>query len=101
MIYMWQEGSRKRRNNEKPYFWFQTSNQAAAAKMKRREKFKLVGYGYKCPLWIFQAQFDRPDIAREVLRTLAGNKIEYISAEDVFVARVTETPSQPKKSPQS
>ena len=101
MIYMWQENPRQRGKKGKSYFWFQTENRAAAAKMKRREKFKLVGRGFKCPIWIFQAQFARPDIARKVLRTLAGSKVKYLSSENVFCARVTNSPSEPKKSPRS
>jgi hypothetical protein len=100
MIYMWQEAPRKRGKEEGSYFWFQTDNSAAAAKMKRREKFKLVGRGYKCSLWIFQAQFARPDIARKVLRTLAGSKVKYDAKEGVYFAKVIESINQEKLSSQ-
>ena len=101
MIYMWQENPRQRGKKGKSYFWFQTENKEAAAKMKRREKFKLVGRGFKYPIWIFQAPFDRPDIARNALKTLAGSKVKFLPSENVFCAKVTDCPSTPKKSPQS
>ena len=38
MIYMWKE------ERGKPYYRFQTDDKKTADKMKRRNKFKLVGY---------------------------------------------------------
>jgi hypothetical protein len=52
--------------------------------LKRREKFKLVGWGVNCPLWIFQAQFKRPDIAKKAFESLAGSKAIFDSKEDLF-----------------
>jgi hypothetical protein len=91
MIYMWQESPRKRHSKEKPYFRFQTDNIAAAEMMKSIESFKLVGYGSNCPLWIFRAQFKRPDIAQKVLKLLAGSKVNYDAREEVYSAKVIES----------
>ena len=82
MIYMWQET----RGNK--YYRFQTTNKTAAIKMKRREKFKLVGFGFKRDIWIFQVEFSRPDIARKVLKTLSGGKAEFDAGEEIFYSKV-------------
>jgi hypothetical protein len=44
--------------------------------MKGRKKFELTGRSMNCPLWIFQTEFSRPDIARKALKTLTGNSIK-------------------------
>lgn len=78
MNYFWQE------ERGKPYYRFQTDDKIIADKMKRREKFKLVGRGFNCPLWIFQAIFTRPDIARKAFQTLTGSKAVLDKEHDVF-----------------
>lgn len=85
MIYMWQE------TKGEIFYRFQTENRDAANKMKRREKFKLVGTGYNCSLWIFQARFTRPIIARKALKTLAGSKVEFNEKEEIYLARINMT----------
>lgn len=79
---MWQE------ERSKPYYRFQTENREAANKMKRREKFKVVGVGHNCRFWIFQAKFSRPDIARKALKALSGSKVEFNKKEDIFYSRI-------------
>ena len=81
MIYMWQE-------EREPYYRFQTTNRKAAEKMKRREKFKLVGKGVNCDLWVFRAFFERMDIAKKALKTLSGGKVEFARDEEIFYSRV-------------
>lgn len=68
------------------YYWFQTNNREAANKMKRRNKFKLVSYGVNCDLWVFEAIFTRPDIARNALKTLAGNVVKFDKKDEVYEA---------------
>ncbi len=70
------------------FYRFQTENRDAANKMKRREKFKLVGFGYNCKLWIFQAIFTRPIVARKALKTLTGSKAEFNEKEEIYFARI-------------
>jgi hypothetical protein len=88
MIYMWQKKRGKR------FYRFQTSNKNAASMMKRRKKFKLSGYGFNCGMWIFVAEFSRPDIARKALKTISGGKIEYDNKEDIFYCRINELNQQ-------
>lgn len=78
MTYMWKE------ERGKPFYRFQTDEREIANKMKRREKFKLVGNGMNCPLWIYQATFSRPDIAKKAFKTIAGGKVEFDIREDVY-----------------
>jgi len=82
MISMWQE---IRGEN---YFRFQTKNKDAAQKMKRRSKFKLAAWGVNCDWWIFLATFQRPDIAKKALKTLAGNTVKFDKKDDVFYAPI-------------
>lgn len=82
MIAMWQL-----LHGEK-YFWFQTNNKEAANRMKRRNKFRLVSYGVNCDYWVFEAIFTRPDIARNALKTLAGNAVKYNKNDDVYFAPI-------------
>ena len=44
--------------------------------MKGRKKFTLTGRGMNCPLWIFIAEFSRPDIAKKTLKALTGNSVK-------------------------
>ena len=90
MIYMWQE------ERGKPYYRFQTEDKKTADKMKRRNKFKLVGIGFNTNLWIFQATFTRPDIAKKALKTLSGNKVKFNQEEEIFYSE-TNTSNEEKK----
>jgi len=63
---MWQE------ERGKKYYRFQTDEREIANKMKRRNKFELVGWGDNCELWIFQSIFSRPDIARNAFKSITG-----------------------------
>jgi hypothetical protein len=78
MTYMWQE------ERGKSFYKFQTDEKEIANKMKRREKFNLVGWGVNCPLWIYQATFSRPDIAKKAFKTIMGGKVEFNIREDIF-----------------
>ena len=78
MNYMWKE------ERGKNFYRFQTDDKLLADKMKRRKKFKLVGWGVNCPLWIYQALFTRPDIARKAFKTITGRKIDYDVLEEIF-----------------
>lgn len=78
MTSMWQE------ERGKHFYRFQTDNKEISNKMKRRNKFKLVGYGYNCTLWIYQAVISRPDIARNILKTLSGGIVKFNEKEDLF-----------------
>jgi len=82
MISMWQliRGDK--------YFWFQTKNRNTANKMKRRKNFRIVSYGVNCDHWIFEALFTRPDIARNAVKTLAGNAVKFDKKDDVFYASI-------------
>lgn len=82
MIFMWQE------NRGEHYYRFQTENKVIAARMKRRNKFRLTARGINCDIWIYQAIFSRPDIARKALKTLAGNTVKYDKKEDIFYAPI-------------
>lgn len=78
MTYMWQEG-----RGEK-YYRFQTDGKEIAEKMRRRQKFILVGEGVNCDLWIFQATFTRPDIARKAFKSLTKGEIKFDDHEEIF-----------------
>lgn len=78
MTYMWQE------ERAKPYYRFQTDEREIHNRMKRREKFKLVADGVNCNLWIYQANAARPDIARKMLKTLSGAKVNFDAKAEVF-----------------
>jgi hypothetical protein len=75
---MWQE------ERGKPYYRFQTDDKLIHQKMKRREKFNLVGEGVNCNLWIYQAEISRPDIARKILKSLSGAQVNFDSKADIF-----------------
>ena len=89
-LIMWQE------ERGKCYFRFQTEEKIIADKMKRRNKFKLVGSGFNTNLWIFQATFTRPDIAKKALKTLSGNKVKFNQEEEIFYSE-TNTSNKEKK----
>jgi len=78
MVYMWQE------QKGKPYYRFQTDDKDIADKMKRRNKFELVGWGVNCELWIYQVSFSRLDIAKKVFETLIGKKSNFNSKDEIF-----------------
>ncbi len=78
MTCMWQE------ERGKEFYRFQTDERDIANKMKRRNKFELVGWGVNCNLWIFQSTFSRPDIARKAFQTLTEGKIEFDDREEIF-----------------
>ncbi len=90
MTYMWQE----ERGNK--YYRFQTDERDIAKKMRRRNKFELVGWGVNCELWIFQAIYSRPDIARNALKSITGRKVEYDDREEIFFSEGTLSSSQRK-----
>ena len=75
---MWQEVRGKK------YYRFQTDEREIAYKMKRRNKFELVGWGVNCELWIFWTTFSRPDIARKAFKTLTEGEIEFDDREEIF-----------------
>jgi len=52
--------------------------------MKGRKKFTLAGRGMNCPLWIFQAEFVRPDIAKKALKTLTGNGVKLDKKDNIL-----------------
>ena len=85
MIEMWQE------ERGKPFYRFQTKNREAANKMKRRNKFELSSLGLNCNWWVFVATFNRPDIAKKTLKTLAGNVVKFDKKDDVFYALIDIT----------
>ncbi len=78
MTYLWQE------QRGKPFYRFQTDDYKIASKMKGRKKFTLAGRGMNCPLWIFIAEFIRPDIAKKALKTLTGNSVKIDKKEDIL-----------------
>ncbi|MBL1123908.1 MAG: hypothetical protein D8M26_13620 [Ignavibacteriae bacterium] len=90
MIYMWQE------NRGEQYYRFQTNNRAIAERMKRRIKFHLTACGINCEIWIYQAIFSRPDIARKALKTLAGNTVKFDKKEDIFYASISMSENKNK-----
>lgn len=78
MTYLW-----KMQRGLKTYR-FQTDNREIHNKMKRREKFILVAEGVNCDLWIYQVQISRPDIARNILKSLCENEVKFDSKEELF-----------------
>ena len=78
MTYLWQE------QRGKPFYRFQTDDYKIAAKMKGRKKFTLTGRGINCSLWIFQAEFSRSDIAKQVLKTLTGNSVKIDQKDNIM-----------------
>jgi len=78
MTSMWQE------ERGKPYYRFQTDEREINNKMKRRNKFELVGWGVNCNLWIYQVQFKRPDIAKKTFKALTGKMAILDKKKDVF-----------------
>lgn len=80
MTYMWRE------EKGKPFYRFQTDEKEISDKMKRRQKFILSASGYNTPLWVFQTTFNRADIAKKVLKTLTGGKIEFDASEDIYLS---------------
>ena len=90
MTYMWQE------ERGKKYYRFQTDEREVANKLKRRNKFEIVGWGVNCELWIFQAIFSRPDIARNAFQSITGRKAEYDDREEIFFSEGTLSSPQRK-----
>lgn len=90
MIYMWKE------ERGQPYYRFQTENRKAADKMKRRQNFKLVGWGADCPVWIFAAKINRGDTAKNVLKTLSGNVVKFDKNEDLFYSPINLSSKEKK-----
>lgn len=78
------------------YFWFQTKDRSIYKKMKKRKKFRLISTGVNCDWWIFEAIFTRPDIARNALKTLAGNPVKYDKKDDIFYAEIRLPKSKSK-----
>ena len=78
MTSMWKE------EKGKPYFRFQTDEIEIRNKMKRRNKFVLVGWGVSCELWIYQVSFSRTDIAKKAFETLVGKKSNFDSKAEIF-----------------
>ena len=78
MTSMWQE------ERGKKYYRFQTDEREIANKMRRRNKFELVGWGVNRELWIFQSTFSRPDIARNAFESITGRKAEYDDRAEIF-----------------
>ena len=74
---------------------FQTDEKDIADKMKRRNKFILVGSGMNTQLWIFATTFKRPDIAKKVFETLTGEKSNFDSEDEIFYSECNL--SSPKK----
>lgn len=85
---MWQE------ERGKPYYRFQTKNREVANRMKRRNKFKQVGWGVNCDWWIYQAVFGKPETARKALKALAGNDVKFNKNEDIFYAEINYSQSE-------
>jgi hypothetical protein len=90
MTNMWQE------ERGKKYYRFQTDEIDIANRMKRRKKFILVGWGDNCELWIFQAIFSRPDIARNAFKSIMGGRIEFDDKKEIFFSEGILS-SPPKK----
>ena len=90
MTFMWQE------ERGKKYYRFQTDESEIANKMRRRNKFEIVGWGDNCELWIFQAIFSRPDIARNAFQSITGRKAEYDDREEIFFSEGTLSSPQRK-----
>ena len=88
MLYVWQL------ERGKAEFRFQTDNKGIAAKMKRRNNFKLVGWGVNCDLWIFQTVFGKPETARKALKALARNAVKFDKKDDVFYAPIDMTKNE-------
>ncbi len=80
MVYMWQE------QKGRPYYRFQTDDKDIADKMKRRNKFNLTARGWNCNLWIYLTTFNRPQIAKNALKTLTGNSVKFDKNKNIFYA---------------
>lgn len=70
MTYLWQE------ERGQKFYRVQTDEKEIADKLKRRKGYKLSAYSLKGhPLWIFTCRFTRPDIAKKVLKSATGEKL--------------------------
>ena len=78
MTSMWQE------ERGKPFYRFQTDEIEIKNKMKRRNKFELVGWGVNCKLWIYWVTFSRPDVAKKAFETVTGKKANFDSKQEIF-----------------
>jgi hypothetical protein len=70
MTYLWQE------ERGQKFYRVQTDEKEIANKLKRRNGFKLSAWsmnGHK--LWIYTCTFSRPDIAKKVLKSVTGQKL--------------------------
>ena len=67
-----------------PFYRFQTDEIKIADKMKRREKFEHIGSGLNCSFWMFQTKFSRFDMARNTLKSLTGNSVNYHKKDDIY-----------------
>lgn len=78
MFRMWQE------EYGKPYYRFQTDEKHLTDKMKRRQNFKLVGWGVNYQEWWFVAIISRPSTAKKIFKTLSKEKPILNKKDDIF-----------------
>lgn len=78
MTSMWQE------ERGKPHYRFQTDEREINNKMKRRNKFTLIGWGLNCDLWIYQVSFPRPIRAKAALKSLTNKSVNFDKNKDIY-----------------
>lgn len=76
--YLWREEIKK------SYYRFQTDEKTIADKMKRRKNFEYIGSGLNCSVWFFQTKFKRFDMARNTLKALTGNTVNFNKKDDIY-----------------
>ncbi len=78
MTYLWQE------ERGQKYYRVQTDEKSIADKLKRRNGFKLTAKALNTNLWIFISEFSRPDLAKQTIKSVTGNKPKIDSEGVIF-----------------
>ncbi len=68
----------------KPVYRFQTDEIEINKKMKRRNKFTLIGWGVNCNLWIYQVSFSRPIRAKAALKSLTNKSVNFDKNKEIY-----------------
>ncbi len=65
----------------------QTDDQEIARKLLRRTTCELAGVGLNTRIWIFCTTYPSPEIARESLARLTGQKVKPCGDKGVLISR--------------
>ena len=78
MTYLWQE-ERGGKN-----YRVQTDKKEVKDKLKRRKGFRLSAISMNTNLWIFNCEFNRPDIGKKTLKSVTGKNVNIDSEGVIF-----------------